>query len=142
MAFVEPTVEPAGLSAGAWFHGAEAARSHRATTKRLVPGDRLRRHGPTDRPQATVPPDGEDGREAQILLGKLLEQVAEGQQPDTGVTVAELLRRYMTVAERDRSTRQAYEGYIRRTILPALGSMELRKVRGPVLDMLYPRLHR
>jgi integrase len=46
------------------------------------------------------------------------------------------------VAELDRSTRQTYEGYIRRTILPALGSMELRKVRGPVLDMLYARLHR
>jgi integrase len=27
--------------------------------------------------------------QAQILLGKLLEQVAEGRQPDTGVTVAE-----------------------------------------------------
>ena len=35
-----------------------------------------------------------------------------------------------------RSTRQTYEGYIRRTILPALGLMELRKVRGPVLDTL------
>ena len=80
--------------------------------------------------------------QAQILLGKLLEQVAEGRQPDIGVTVAELLRQYLTVAELDRSTRQTYEGYIRRTILPALGSMELRKVRGPVLDMLYARLHR
>jgi integrase len=48
----------------------------------------------------------------------------------------------MTVAELDRSTRQTYEGYIRRTILPALGPMELRKVRGPMLDTLYARLHR
>ena len=80
--------------------------------------------------------------QAQILLGKLLEQVAEGRQPDTGVTVAELLRHYLVVAELDRSTRHTYEGYIRRTILPALGSMELRKVRGPVLDMLYARLRR
>jgi hypothetical protein len=39
-------------------------------------------------------------------------------------------------------TARAAAGYIRRTILPALGSMELRKVRGPVLDMLYARLHR
>src|SRR5436190_17145072 len=77
--------------------------------------------------------------QAQILLGKLLEQVAEGRQPDTGVTVAELLRQYLAVAELDRSTRQTYEGYIRRTIVPALGSMELRKVRGPVLDMIYAR---
>ena len=71
--------------------------------------------------------------QAQILLGKLLEQVAEGRQPETGVTVAELLRQYMTVAELDLSTRQTYEGYIRRTILPALGPTEVRKVRGPVL---------
>ena len=41
-------------------------------------------------------------------------QVAEGKQPETGVTVAELLRQYMTVAELDRATRQTYEGYIRR----------------------------
>jgi integrase len=80
--------------------------------------------------------------QAQILLGKLLKQVAEGRQPETGVTVAEMLRQYMMVAQLDRSTRQTYEGYIRRTILPALGPTEVRKVRGPVLDMLYARLHR
>jgi integrase len=79
--------------------------------------------------------------QAHILLGKMVEQVAEGKQPETGVTVAELLRQYMTVAELDRATRQTYEGYIRRTILPALGLIKLRKVRGPVLDMLYARLH-
>jgi integrase len=81
-------------------------------------------------------------QQARIVLGKLLAQVAEGRRPETGVTVAELLRRYMTVAELDQSTRQTYEGYIKRTILPSLGSMELRKVRGPVLDLLYARLHR
>jgi len=80
-------------------------------------------------------------QQARIVLGKLLEQAAEGRPPETRVTVAELLRRYMTVAELDRSTRQTYEGYIRRTILPALGLIKLRKVRGPVLDMLYARLH-
>jgi integrase len=80
-------------------------------------------------------------QQAQIVLGKLLEQAAEGRPPETGVTVAELLRQYMTVAELDRSTRQTYEGYIRRTILPALGLIKLHKVRGPVLDMLYARLH-
>jgi integrase len=80
-------------------------------------------------------------QQARIVLGKLLEQAAEGRQPETGVTVAELLRQYMTVAELDRSTRQTYEGYISRTILPALGLIKLRKVRGPVLDMFYARLH-
>ena len=50
---------------------------------------------------------------------------------DSGFTVAELLARYMEVAELEPSTRETYDGYIRRTILPALGSMTLRKLRGP-----------
>jgi hypothetical protein len=33
-------------------------------------------------------------------------------------------------------------GYIRRTIKPALGSTQVRKVRGPLLDTLYVRLMR
>jgi Phage integrase, N-terminal SAM-like domain len=80
--------------------------------------------------------------QARIVLGRLLERASAGQMPETGVTVAELLARYMEVAELDLSTRETYNGYIRRTILPAIGSMELRKVRGPVLDMFYARLHR
>jgi hypothetical protein len=81
-------------------------------------------------------------QQARIVLGKLLEQAAEGRQPETAVTVAELLGQYMTVAELDRSTRQTYEGYMRRTIIPAVGATEVRKVRGQVLDLLYSRLHR
>lgn len=80
--------------------------------------------------------------QARIVLGRLLERASAGQMPETGITVAELLARYMEVAELDVSTRETYNGYIRRTILPAIGAMELRKVRGPVLDMFYARLHR
>jgi integrase len=80
--------------------------------------------------------------QARIVLGRLLERASAGQMPETGVTVAELLARYMEVAELDVSTRETYEGYIRRTILPALGSMDLRKLRGPVLDTFYARLRR
>jgi hypothetical protein len=39
-----------------------------------------------------------------------------------------------------RPEREGCEGYIRRTIKPALGNMQVRKVRGPVLDMFYARL--
>lgn len=46
------------------------------------------------------------------------------------------------VADRDLSTHPANEGYIRRTILPALGEMKLRRVRGPVLDTLYAGLRK
>jgi integrase len=80
--------------------------------------------------------------QARIVLGRLLESASAGQRPDTRVTVGELIARYLEVAELDLSTRQTYEGYIRRTILPALGSMELGKVRGPVLDTFYIRLRR
>jgi hypothetical protein len=81
-------------------------------------------------------------RQAQVVLGRLLEQAAEGRRPDTDVTIADALTRYMAVAELDPSTRNTYAGYIRRTILPALGSTELRKVRGPLLDTFYARLRR
>src|ERR1019366_9225229 len=67
-------------------------------------------------------------RRAEIILGRLLEQAAEGRRPDTGVTVGEALARYLEIAELDLSTRETYEGYVRRTIGPALGSMELRKI--------------
>ena len=40
------------------------------------------------------------------------------------------------------STRVSNLGYIRRTIKPALGSTQVRKVRGPLLDTLYVRLMR
>jgi hypothetical protein len=48
----------------------------------------------------------------------------------------------MQVAELDVSTRESYEGYIRRTIRPVLGGKQPRKVRGPVLDTFYAMLRR
>jgi hypothetical protein len=41
----------------------------------------------------------------------------------------------------DVSTTETNLSYIRRTIKPALGIKEVRKVRGPVPDHLYTRLH-
>jgi len=79
---------------------------------------------------------------AQAELARLLEQASVGQQPETAATVGYLLDQYMAVADLDVSTREGYEGYIRRTIKPALGGIELRKLRGPVLDTFYARLRR
>ncbi len=81
-------------------------------------------------------------KQAQIVLGGLLEQAEVGRRPDSRVRVAELLKRYLEVADLDISTLETYQGYLRRTILPALGSMEVRKVRGPILDTFYTRLRR
>ena len=63
-----------------------------------------------------------------------------GRQPDSDVTVAVLLDQYVSTAGWDVSTRESNLGYIRRTIKPPLGSTQVRKVRGPLLDTLYARL--
>ena len=50
--------------------------------------------------------------------------------------------RYAEVADWDLSTRKANEYYIRRVIKPALGHLQVRKIRGPLLDLLYAQLRR
>jgi integrase len=81
-------------------------------------------------------------QQARIELGRLLKDASEGRTPETGATVATLMDEYAEVAEWDVSTRQTNEGFIRRTIKPALGPMKVRKVRGPILDKLYAELKR
>ena len=56
--------------------------------------------------------------------------------------MAKLLDEYVAIAPWDVSTRQTNEGFIRRTIKPALGHLQVRKVRGPILDKLYAELKR
>ena len=81
-------------------------------------------------------------RAAQTELGRLLAMAQAGRQPDSGVTVAQLLGQYVATAGWDVSTCESNLGYIRRTIKPALGSTQVRRVRGSLLDTLYARLMR
>ena len=81
-------------------------------------------------------------RAARIELGRLLAQATAGRRPASAVTVAQLLDQYVATAGWDVSTRESNLGYIRRTIKPAIGSTQVRKVRGPLLDTLYARLMR
>ena len=81
-------------------------------------------------------------QQAHIELGRLLKEASEGRAPESGATMAKLLDEYADIAPWDVSTRQTNEGFIRRTIKPALGHLEVRKVRGPILDQLYTRLKR
>ena len=81
-------------------------------------------------------------QQAHIELGRLLKEASEGRTPESDATVAKLLDEYAAIAEWDVSTRQTNEGFIRRTIIPALGHMKVRKVRGPILDKLYAELKR
>jgi integrase len=81
-------------------------------------------------------------QQARIELGRLLKDASEGRTPESAATVATLLDEYALIAPWDVSTKQTNEGFIRRTIKPALGHLEVRKVRGPILDQLYARLKR
>ena len=81
-------------------------------------------------------------QQAHIELGRLLKEASEGRTPESGATMAKLLDEYAAIAPWDVSTRQTNEGFIRRTIKPALGHLEVRKVRGPILDKLYAELKR
>ncbi len=78
---------------------------------------------------------GQDPRkDAEKLLTSLLGQVDEQRSPNTRATVAYLLDRWLEVTDLELTTRLTYEGYIRRSILPALGDLPLRKVTVDVLD--------
>jgi integrase len=81
-------------------------------------------------------------QQAHIELGRLLKEASEGRTPESDATITKLLDEYAAIAQWDLSTRQTNEGFIRRTIKPALGHLEVRKVRGPILDRLYARLKR
>ncbi len=81
-------------------------------------------------------------QQAQIELGRLLKEASEGRTPESNATMAKLLDEYAAITEWDVATRQTNGGFIRRTIKPALGHLEVRKVRGPILDQLYARLKR
>src|SRR5512132_2123972 len=79
-------------------------------------------------------------REAQALRARLLTQVNEGRRPATDATVAQLLARWLEVADLAWSTRVTYQGYVVRTILPALGQVPLRRLDTATLDRFYPTL--
>ncbi len=95
---------------------------------------------PITRRQIYLRRTAKDLLQAQITLGKLLEQAQAGKEPESDATVGQLLGQYMPIAEWDVSTREGFEGYVRRTIRPGLGHLKVRRVQGPILDTFYARL--
>jgi integrase len=78
--------------------------------------------------------------QAAAELARLLRDVEAERAPDDSATVGLLLDRYLDVADLEVSTREAHEGYIRRTIKPVLGEVRVRKLRADALDVLYVHL--
>ena len=80
--------------------------------------------------------------EAAAELARLLRDLEAERAPDDSATVALLLDRYLDVADLEVLTREAHDGYIRRTIKPVLGDIRVRKLRADTLDALYAHLKR
>ena len=57
----------------------------------------------------------------------------------SSATVGLPLDRYLDVADLEVSTREAHEGYIRRTINPVLGEVRVRKLRADALTCALTR---
>ena len=68
---------------------------------------------PLTQEQIRLRATAKDERLAQIELGRLLKEAADGRTPETGATMAKL-DEYAPIADWDVSTRQTSEGFIRR----------------------------
>src|SRR4051794_1625402 len=83
-----------------------------------------------------------DEAQAQKILTRLLAHVDEERNPRTKATLGAALESWLRTHEAEASTLDGYRGYIRRTIEPALGAVQLSKITAQVLEEYYADLRR
>lgn len=79
---------------------------------------------------------------ADRAMVKLLAQVDSQRSPRSAVPLAHALDEFMRVTEIEYTTRDSYEGFIRRLIKPALGDTPVAKISARHLESLYAELRR
>ena len=92
-------------------HGWWTERTHRATAERSWRAKVYAGTDPLTGREIRFRKTCKTGRAAQIELGKLLAMAQAGRQPDSDVTVAQLLDQYVSTAGWDVSTRESNLGY-------------------------------
>ena len=81
-----------------------------------------------------------DEATAAAALGRLLNEADGGRFPNRAATLGQALDKYLEVTDLEVSTKEAHQGYIRRTIGPVLGNVKVRKLGPDSLDGLYTAL--
>ena len=81
-------------------------------------------------------------RRAENALTSLLNQVNEQNSTPSTVALSYALDEWLRTSELEESTHHTYEGYIKRTIRPALGETPVSKITPRVLESFYSELRR
>ena len=81
-------------------------------------------------------------KKAENKLAEFQAKVAKQRSAQSSVTLAYALSEWMRTNELAKSTRKTYEGYIDRTIMPALGETPVHKLSARILEGLYTELRR
>lgn len=79
---------------------------------------------------------------AEQLRTQFLSEVDKGRVNISKATLAELLQRWLDTADHEFTTRDGYQRYIATKILPALGSVQVRKLTVETLDHFYAELRK
>ena len=92
---------------------------------------------------ATVPgTDDAAWSRADDKVAEFRTQVNKQRVTESSVLLSHAVAEWMRVSELEDSTRKTYEGYIRRTIGPALGKVAVKKLNARTLESFYTELRR